>query len=373
MKISVLVSALLFLFAPVCGVMPASALEKTVNMQPTAIGSKPMPLNAPTKVAAGRVFKATSLTKPEFDQLKNSDKLDIQGKQYDVGTILGQVQKTDVARKSMSRQTANRIKAEFVAYRNRFSQEQQGKLAVANAKVISQQKQVAASAAPLIAKTVARPMITDLSNNVTPGLKAIIAGTGFGSTRGTATLYTGNASIPLVIDGWGDQFVFATIPGDIVGLPDGPGTVAVNAGGVESNRWPVAFTATREVILMMGPQGKEVFSCATSAVTNGCLNEAGEDSIQAGHGGNLLMWKASGTDVYKASLKNGWTFNHTTTYLVLGKGKLALKGFDQAATSLTLVAEWSFDVDWSGGVPIPGSMFYFIGLYAVGPKGISYF
>ena len=355
--------------------------------------------------AKARLIKVEGLTRQQADrlQIQNSDVIEYKGKQYNVGILRSQMQKANAAALPARKQKATEAKARFEAYRTNFTKVQLSNLAAANAKTDAMAKQLLqrmqASGKALPASK-PNPVIEGTTKEATQGGRVLIVGSGFGNPSGVnapgvVNLNVGNLSYPVTPEWWSDTAIYVTIPAGITGIPDQPGTLVVNVGGTQSNLWPVKFVAARDVVLMVGPQGVQVVLCSDSAPDNWCDNYSALVRSAAGYGvwnttfagrhtGAWYKWVEKGSDVYSASLKNGWTFDSAITWYLGptlpsgewgrgGSGAAILNGFQKSSASLNIVVDWNFDVIWFEGVPYPGDHLYTVDLYIVGPRGVPHY
>lgn len=396
---------------PLPGPIPSPQTPQLVGgttTQPPATSVTPKAAGSTLVPAKARLIKVEGLTRQQADQLQiqNSDVIEYKGKQYNVGILRSQMQKAEAAALPARKQKATEAKARFEAYRTNFTKVQLSNLAAANAKTDAMAKQLlqrmqASGKAPPPSKP--KPVIEGTTKEATQGARVLIVGSGFGNPSGVnapgvVILHIGNrefSSYPVTIEWWSDTAIYVTIPAGITGVPDQPGTLVVNVGGMQSNLWPVQFIAARDVVLMVGPQGVQVVRCSDSAPDNWCDNYSALVRSATGYGawnttfagrhmGAWYKWVEKGSDVYSASLINGWTFDSAITWYLGptlptgewgpgGSGAAILNGFQKSSSSLNLVVDWNFDVIWFEGVPYPGDHLYTVDLYIVGPRGVPHY
>ncbi len=210
-----------------------------------------------------------------------------------------------------------------------------------------------------------QPKIERLSwSSASPGSRVAVSGSGFGATPGRLFLAIGSAGIDLIDLDWHDTYVIGWVPPDLTGWPDITMTVYVRTqGGQLSNGRDISFHATR-VYIELPPRAAQVVACSTNASVNDCAWLYGP--MYARHWESFLGH--GGTDVYSATLKNGWVFadmRFSTSALGFMVGDWAtVKGFSKGSASATLVVEW--------GTSFMGGISYGIRLFIEGPKGVSY-
>lgn len=222
---------------------------------------------------------------------------------------------------------------------------------------------------------------------ITPGGKLLALGSNFGNAgpqnQFHLFLKTDQKDVLLAIDEWKNTYVAGTIPASLTQVLDQPAELYVKAGnGKLSNKYPVSFTAARELKMIPYPD-VTVASCATDSNCDQCNTHLdpddadqwclvviyGNTSVQGSkHNNWAAIGDDSGSDTYQVSLKNGWICDHLGPLQgIVDPGEGWTKGpwlFASGASTCKVQIDWLVTPD--------DSLFYDLPIFVKGPKGTSW-
>ena len=200
-------------------------------------------------------------------------------------------------------------------------------------------------------------------SNITSEGWVVIKGTGFGNEVGEFFIvwdWLGLSTTPLKIplemgkDHWKPTYVFGQLP-PITGKQDQSAWLVLKTkAGTWSNKFPVNFTAERELKQL---QSSDVeVACSDEADVDSCNSHYNTDSVpfcsspfvSAGQDGDTIVghhWTcvgdSEGTDSYSASLENGWLFESAAFSDLKGSNSATMTGFQSGTESMNVKVNWS--------------------------------
>jgi hypothetical protein len=248
------------------------------------------------------------------------------------------------------------------------------------------------------------PVITIAIADPTPGSGVIVGGKHFGTRKAGQSQLLLVGSIPngdtgafpaaltaSVVDGhlpaielsgppaytgiqWGDTYAAGLIPAAT--LPEGvPGLTGVldqpaflqivTAAGKSSNLWPVTFTAQRGVPMLIPGSAFNVDNCAGGGT---CATNLEGGTIWGYHDGGLFLSGAgSGTDRYSCQLTNQFVYDHYQ-WLIQDGVNGGPFGPNEGPANLTDI---DLEVSWFYNFGVATDALYALGVFAVGPLGLT--
>jgi|HubBroStandDraft_3_1064219.scaffolds.fasta_scaffold12356_3 hypothetical protein len=225
---------------------------------------------------------------------------------------------------------------------------------------------------------------------LSPGSYVAVVGCGFGAAAPrewglVLKLQTDGVEVPLVVKEWHDEWITASVPAGLAGLPDQGAQLVVRAAAGESAGWLVPFRAARELRALRAAE-VPVERCASTADANYCNHEARLDpgywglldksglgnpaepfSSAAGyHADDASPNEDRGVDVYHLHLGHGWSLAGFTFHYdaVPGVGAAAPpQAFEPGYAEQVLMVPWAVNGE--------GAVTYYLDLFATGPRGTN--
>ncbi len=242
--------------------------------------------------------------------------------------------------------------------------------------------------APGAALAFVKPSITGLTDgsNITPSGSVGIKGHGFGNEQGTKQVFLGdlrkyNSPTPnqrelkVFPNGWTDTQIVATIPSNIAEVMDQTASLYIRDGDQWSSPYPVKFKATKDMRLLPASD-VQVLRCSDYGDDSWCngvqfVKPLGLCSfgpvVLGGCGGTMsgyhwtCVGSSFGTDSFVASLKNGWSIDHTDVTRAAG-----------ATVSATPIGPGGLDVKVQWNNQGLSASDYCVSVSIVGPKGVPH-
>jgi hypothetical protein len=227
-------------------------------------------------------------------------------------------------------------------------------------------------------------------SNFTPGGVVAVKGCGFGE-KGSLRLVLvdhkgATKAVWLDVLDWTDRLVGATVPADVLHVSDQTARLLiVTKAALRSNDVTVSFRASRDVKKL--PMDDVHVMCSTEAdvdLCNGkegsstpfCFKGLGTDTKRSVSGRHYTChdWFGddTGTDIYFAALKNGWTFHsHTWTEHTARDGVNGVCSQVHPSGLTSGSAGIKVSVDWIT-CNYRGLAAYDLDLFITGPAGVPH-
>jgi hypothetical protein len=373
--------------------LAVTALSLVVGVAGSASAAPPVQ-QAETEARASRpaVKNASKLDRSAFESLSDDDVVDVRGKSMTKREVLKQAMALRDAKGDDSE------KETFETERAASAQKQKAALDAENAPVMAKMQDLRKAASELrvtpglsakatpSASATATPELKGMLGQLKPGSAVILFGTAFGALEGEVRMYGTfpNGFIKLSVDSWGNGGIGVLVPTTVTGVFDQQVTLKiVTKAGASSNYKTAPFTAARELRKMKMSEFSTQ-QCRDAALSSDkcvTVGQSGCTSSVCGSHAVPVLGGAASTDRFKATLKNGWTYDHygfeggiafspgpqewinpivlLETYL-LGNDKPTVKNLSTAGAP-------SFEIPWS--VPSLWSDTYKLNVYVLGPAG----
>ena len=243
------------------------------------------------------------------------------------------------------------------------------------------------------------PQITFGPSDISPGSFFYVLGTDFGNQAGTINIHfpkgpsTTDVSVPIgqpSSQWWYPGLTGGTVDSALAGVVEQTVDITITTqDGKKSNAWQSNFHP-RMVAAHLPQANVMVASCSDGAHMNSCNHvgdESGEcpfgfategipppasNSFGGHHHGCFGISSDTGTDVFSASLKNGWTFeslqNFSSTTINSSNG---VASTPQTVPALAGASSIKISVSWHIGAT-GGFVGYEGDLTITGPKGVSF-
>jgi hypothetical protein len=242
------------------------------------------------------------------------------------------------------------------------------------------------------------PHITFGPKDLSPNSFFYLLGTDFGDPAGTINIHfpkgpsTTDLSVPIgqpSSQWWYPGLTGGTVANSLAGVVEQTVDITITTkDGKKSNVWQAKFHP-RMVAAHLPQSRVVVVACSDGAHMNSCNHkgdESGEcpfgfategippipsDSFGGHHHGCFGISSDNGTDIFSASLKNGWTFessSFSSTTLNFSNGTASAP---QIVPTLAGASSIKMSVNWHIGAT-GGFVGYEGSLTILGPKGVSF-